>query len=110
VSSRISGSSPVLQASASSTAQMLVARSPARAPPSLAWVNSDAKPVRACISSRISGRSTRGIRAAAAVRSAIRLAGSSSLSRADRDSAAVPSAAVSIRTLALPGSRAAVAR
>ena len=89
---------------------MLVARSPARAPRSLAWMNPAAKPVRACISSRISGKSTLGIRAAAAAWSATRLAGSSSLSRADSDSAAVPSAAVSIRTLAFPGSRAAVAR
>ena len=85
MSSRISGSKPVLQASASSTAQMLVATSPARAPPSLAWVNPAAKPVRACISNSNSGRSTRGIRASTAVLSATRLGGSSSLSRAVKD-------------------------
>ena len=43
-----------------STAQMLVATSAARAPPSLAWVKRSAKPVRACTSRTSSGRSSRG--------------------------------------------------
>ena len=57
---RTSGSRPILQASAISTAQRLVARSPTRDSRSLTWVNFAVNSVRVAISSRISGRSTRG--------------------------------------------------
>src|SRR4029077_20059839 len=59
---RTKGSIPMLQASAIRTAQMLTARSPALESRSLIWVNFAVKPVRAAISSRISGKSTRGMR------------------------------------------------
>jgi len=105
LSNRMSGSNPVLQASASSTAQMLVATSAARAPPSLAWVKPSANRVRACISSKSSGRSTRGKRAVTAALSATRLGGSSIFSRA-----VSTSSPPSIVTSALPGRFAAVIR
>ena len=59
-SGRIPGSRPILQASASSTAQRLTGRSATRASPALMCVNSWAHPVRAWISSSTSGRSTCG--------------------------------------------------
>ena len=70
---RTKGSIPILQASANRTAQMLTARSPALESRSLIWVNFAVKSVRAAISSRISGKSTRGSRAAISLRSRTRL-------------------------------------
>ena len=74
-SRQTNGSKPVFVASATSTAQTLVAMSSARAPPSLAWVKRSANPVRACISRISSGRSSLGRRASTAARSATRLGG-----------------------------------
>ena len=89
---RTKGSIPMLQASANRTAQMLTARSPALESRSLIWVNFAVKSVRAAISSRISGKSTRGSRAAISLRSRTRLSGSSSLSGEVRTSSSLPSA------------------
>jgi hypothetical protein len=80
-SRQTNGSKPVFVASATSTAQTLVAMSSARARPSLAWVKRSANPVRACISRISSGRSSLGRRASTAARSATRLGGSSIFSR-----------------------------
>ena len=73
----------MLQASANRTAQMLTVRFPALESRSLIWVNFAVKSVRAAISSRISGKSTRGSRAAISLRSHTRLGGSSDLEFAD---------------------------
>ena len=88
---RTSGSNPMLQAFARRTAQRLVARSPARDSRSLTCVNFSVKPVRAAISKRISGRSTRGRRALTSSRKRRRLGGSSNLSRPDKTSSSLPS-------------------
>ena len=87
-----SGSSPTLQASASSTAHTLLWRSTTRAPPSATWSNSPAKPVIAWISRSRSGRSTRGIVAPRVFLSLLSEAGSSSLSSLamSRESPSVP--------------------
>ena len=88
---RTKGSNPMLQASAIRTAQMLTARSPALESRSLIWVNFAVKSVRAAISSRISGKSARGSRAAISLRSRARLDGSSSLSGEVRTSSSLSS-------------------
>ena len=62
MSGRITGSSPMLQASARRTAQRLVGKSATRAAPPLIWPNSWAKPVRAWISKSSSSKSIRGNR------------------------------------------------
>ena len=99
----------MLQASASSTAHMLTPRSVTRAARSLTCVNAAVESVRAAISSKISGRSTRGSRSATAARSATSDAGSSILSRLLKISSSLPSMR-SKRTAGLLGSRAATAR
>ena len=92
-----------------STAQTLVAMSAARAPPSLAWVNRSAKPVRACTSRTSSGRSSRGRRASTAARSAIRLSGSSNLSSGSTERSGPPGVET-IVTDGLVDARSAVSR
>ncbi|OYW26889.1 MAG: hypothetical protein B7Z51_09570 [Methyloversatilis sp. 12-65-5] len=77
--------------SPNSTAQRLVTRLSARALRSETWVKASEKPVRAAISKRISGRSTRGIRSDTAARSCSNEQGSSSLSSAPSDSSVLPS-------------------
>lgn len=70
-----SGSRPMLQASATRTAQIETGRSVTRALASLIWVNSPKNPVRAWISRRTSGRKTRGSKFATWSRSAINSGG-----------------------------------
>jgi hypothetical protein len=87
---------------------MLITSSDARESRSLICLNSFVNPVRAAISSKISGSSARGSRRCTSLRNAIRLSGSSSLSRPLRIRSSLPSTC-SIRAALLFGKFAATA-
>jgi len=92
-----------------STVHTLTARSLTLDARSLTWVNLDAKSVRAAISRRISGKSTRGSRAFTASRSSTKLGGSSRLSRPVKTNSSWPPT-VSMRAAGLLGKLADTAR